>query len=154
MKLKYYKQSKNLSSCGPVCLKMIFEYLGKKYSEKELIKLCDAIPGKGTSHKDMIDSVKKVGFFYKTKSKSSINELINYVKKGYSVIVNYLDPVSRKGHYSIVVKVNEKKKRLIFSDPSNGNSYSLGFKEFNKIWHNRKKSSWRWILIVDNKKIN
>jgi len=153
LKLEYHKQAKGLSSCGPVCLKMIFEHLGKKYSERELIELCDAVPNRGTSHKNMIDSVKKTGFFYFAKSNGSINELISYVKKGYPVIVNYLNPKSKRGHYSILIGIDENGEKLTFADPSNGYGYKLGFKEFDRIWHNRKKTSWRWFLIINKEKI-
>ena len=64
--IPHHTQIKGSSSCGPVCLKMIFEFYGRTYLEEYLMHLCKTEIGKGTRHEMMIDVVKKEGFFIKS----------------------------------------------------------------------------------------
>jgi len=152
LKIKYFKQS-GKSICGPVCLRTVMNYYNKKISEKELLKLCKPVINRGTSHKKMLEVARKKGFICRERNKGIVKELIGYIDLGYPVIVNYLNPKSKKGHYSIVKGYDKKNKTLIFSDPSNGDDYRLKWNLFNKIWNNKKNTSKKWFLIISNKKI-
>ena len=145
--LKYYPQYKDYS-CGPAALRMVFERLGKKYTEEKMIALCKATPKRGTTHKDLIKEVKKQGFNYIERKNGKIKDLLFFLKRGYPVIVNYVNPLSKSGHYSVVCGYKKKEKLLIFADPSNGNDYTLSWKRFKKNWHNTKKTSMGWLLVV------
>ena len=152
LRLKYYPQKKGFS-CGPTSLRMVFEHLGKKYSEEKMIKLCHAIPKHGISHKHMIEEVKNEGFKLVERDKGKIEDIINFLENGYPVIVNYLNPLSKRGHYSVIIGYNDKEKVLIFADPSNGMDFSLEYEEFKKRWHNLKNTSIGWYLVVGREKI-
>jgi len=149
MELKYYSQKRGTSSCGPVCLKMVFEYFGKKVSDKRLFKVCETIKGKGTSHKKMVEVSRKNGFKVQAKNESSIKEIMKYIDKKKPAIVNYINPKSCRGHYSVVKEYNSKKKELIFADPSNGNNFKMNFNDFKKRWFNRNKTSPQWMMTIE-----
>ena len=152
LKIRYYPQYASYS-CGPVSLKMVFDHLGKHYSEEKLIKLCHAIPNNGTSHEHLIEEVKREGFKFVEGHNGSINDIIFYLNNGYPVIVNYINPLSGGGHYSVIDGYDEKENVLIFADPSNGNDYTLHFNKFKKLWHNSKGISIGWFLIIGREKI-
>ena len=76
--IDYYWQ-KSKYSCGPTVLKMVFEYLGKRFSRKRLAKLCKANPKSGTSHKDMANVARNAGFNYFAKSNANLKDLLYFL---------------------------------------------------------------------------
>jgi len=152
LSLQYYPQTEK-HSCGPVSLRMIFEHLGKTYSEEELIALCRAIPKLGTNHKNLIKGVKNEGFEYIEKNKGTVDEIMRFIDEGRPVIVNYYDTLSKSGHYAVVSGYDKKEKIIILADPKKGNDHTLYWDEFEKIWHNRNNSSKRWYLVIGRGKI-
>jgi len=143
--LKYYRQTKDYS-CGPACLKMIFEYFGKKYPEQKLINLCQANKKYGTSHKNLLRAIKKEKLKSHSKNKGCLQDLIDCLNSHYLTIINYLEPSSNTGHYAIVIKYN--KKNLILADPLNGNNFIIPWRELNKRWYNNNKTSKGWFVAV------
>lgn len=147
LNLKYYPQHKDYS-CGPVCLKMVFEHLGRKYSEEKLIALCKTSEKNGTTHSHLLDEIKREGFEYLVKSRGAIKDIIHFVESGYLIIVNYIEPLSKESHYAVVSGYDEKEKVIILADPCDGNDFTLGWGEFKKMWHNKNNSSKGWFLVV------
>ncbi len=150
--IKYYPQHEDYS-CGPVSLRMVFEHLGRKYSEKKMISLCKALPKTGTSHKRMIDEVKNEGFTFIAGNNKSIADITKFLDAGYPVIVNYFNPLVKKGHYSVVEGYDKDEKVLMLADPANGQDYTLSWNEFNKLWTNYKKTSKHWMLVVGREEV-
>lgn len=152
LRLKYFPQSENYD-CGPAVLRMIFEHLGRDYSEEKLIKLCNAIPKKGTTHEDLIKEVENEGFRHREMENAHIKNILTFLNNGYPVIVNYINPLSSRGHYSIVIGYDLKEKILIFADPSNGADFTMHEDEFLKMWHSGTENTKRWLLIIGREKI-
>ena len=150
IKLKHYSQKEDSSSCGSVSLKMIFEYYGKKIPIEKLIRECNPIKGRGISHKKLIEVARKYGFKVNAKNKCSIKEIMQFIDNKKPVIVNYINPQSGRGHYSIVKNYDKNKKQLIFADPSNGDNFKMNFKDFEKAWFNKKRTSEKWMMILEN----
>ncbi len=148
LKINHYKQTRGLSSCGSVSLKIVFEYYGKKLSEKELIKRTKAFPGKGVSHKNMIKTARALGFKVSEKNKASIKDIKRFINENIPAIVNYINPRTKKGHYSVVRGYNNKSHIIIMADSSNGDNFKISEKDFLKAWHNSKNTSKKWMLIV------
>lgn len=132
---------------------MIFEHLGKDYSEEKMIRLCHAMPKEGTSHKHLIEEVAAEGFVHKEERNGTIEDIIRYIRDGYPVLVNYLNPLSRHGHYAVVDGFDENEQVLIFADPANGNDYTLHWDEFKSLWHDGDNASKGWMLVVGREKI-
>ncbi len=146
--LKHYSQKKGSSACGPVSLKMIFQYYGKKIPIQKIIKQCNPVKGRGTSHKILIQTARKNNFRVSAKNNSSINEIKKFIDKKIPVLVNYINPQSQRGHYSVIKGYT--KTHLILADPSNGNNFKITFKKFNKNWFNKKKTSKKWRMVLKN----
>ncbi|MEM9256530.1 MAG: cysteine peptidase family C39 domain-containing protein [Pseudomonadota bacterium] len=150
--LRYYPQHTEYS-CGPVCLRMIFEHLGRSYSEEQLMRLCDAEPVLGTSHAHLVEEVGREGFAYREDSNGRLADLIDSLDAGYLPIVNYLNPLSNVGHYSIVNGYDGEEGVLIFADPSNGRDFSMRYEDFMMAWHNQDHTSIGWSLIIGRQDI-
>lgn len=148
--IKYYPQYKDYS-CGPVSLRMVFEYLGKHYSEAKMIALCKAMPKRGTSHRHMIEAVNKSGLNYEERLNGKIKDLIKLIDLKCPVIINYYNPSFKSGHYSVVRGYDRKKRTIIMADPANGRSYMLSWSKFKRLWHNSNNTSKGWFLIIKRK---
>lgn len=61
LNIPFYKQTNPLN-CGSIALKMVLEFLGKKYSEEELDKLLDLKEGKGLMTIELAIAAKNLGF--------------------------------------------------------------------------------------------
>ncbi|MAE42926.1 hypothetical protein CMO93_04085 [Candidatus Woesearchaeota archaeon] len=151
IKLKYYPQHKDYS-CGPSALRMVFEHLGKHYSEEKMIQLCKAMPKIGTSHNHLIEEVKKEGFYCLEKDHGKIKDIIESLEQGYLPLINYYNPLSNSGHYSVICGYDSNEELLFLADPANGNDYTLSYGEFKKLWHNFLNNSKGWFLLVGRSK--
>lgn len=151
--LKYHLQHTDYS-CGPSCLKMVFDHLGKDYSEEKLISLCHTSKKTGTSHEHLIDEIKKEGFEYYIKTKGRLQDLIESIESGYLAIINYLDPFSKEGHYAVVTGYTNDRTEIILADPCNGNDYTIPWTVLRKMWHNEHHTSQGWYVIVGRESIN
>lgn len=147
LELPYYKQEKGSSACGPNSLKIVFEFYGKKYSSESLIKECKIKRGKGTTHNKLKQISRKKGFKIINRNGNS-KEIINFIDKGFPVIVNYINPKSKRGHYSVIKGYTKDFKKFIFSDPSNGPNFEMNINEFEKFWHNSRNTSKNWFLVI------
>jgi ABC-type bacteriocin/lantibiotic exporter with double-glycine peptidase domain len=147
IKIPYYNQSRGLSSCGPTCLRMIFEFHGRKYSETELIEICNTIPNHGTSHEKMKMAAKNKGL-KATEGAGTIKKIKDYLNNNNPVIVNFINPRTKKGHYSIINGYDKDSREFIFADPSNGNGFRMKSIDFNKSWQNSRGTSKKWLLVV------
>lgn len=151
--LKYYPQHKDYS-CGPVCLRMVFEHLGKKYSEEKLINLCRVSEKYGLNHEHLIKEIENEGFEWYVKNKGTLKDLIRILESGYPAIVNFLDPFSNDGHFAVVTGYTEDKKEIILADPCNGNDFTIPWSEFKERWHNSNNTSKGWFVIMGRESIN
>ena len=147
LELHHYKQEKGSFACGPTSLKIVFEFYGKKCSSADLIKECNTLPGKGTTHSKLKEITRKKGFKI-ISGNGSINKIIYYINRGFPVIVNYINPKSKRGHYSVIKGYTKDFKKFIFSDPSNGSNFKMNIDDFEKAWHNSKNTSKHWFLVV------
>lgn len=56
----FYKQT-NENNCGPACLRMVFKYYGKTYTEKFLSEITH-VNDKGTTMFELFDAAESLGF--------------------------------------------------------------------------------------------
>lgn len=143
--LQYHHQHTDFS-CGPACLRMMFDHLGVHYSEEKLIALCHAMPKTGTSHAHLLAEVEKEKLHHIEKTLAEIADLLGFLDQGHPVIVNYLNPTTNNGHYAIVC--GYEGETLLLSDPTNGKDYHISFDEFRSHWHNKNHTSKGWLLVI------
>jgi len=151
--LKYHPQHKDYT-CGPACLRMVFEHLGKKYSEEKLANLCQTSERYGTSHQHLISVIKKEKFKYLLRINGSLRDLIDCVEAGYLVIINYLDPFSNEGHYAVVTGYANDEKEIILADPCNGNDFTIPWHELKERWRNNNNTSQGWLVVIGRESVN
>lgn len=150
--LNYYAQDDKWS-CWAISLKMLLEHLGIKESKRKMIKKLDVKPNIWTENENIIWTIKSYGLDYIEKENTSIKELKNYIKSGYPALVNYFNPITKVGHYSIINWYDKENKVFYFLDTRNGQDYSLGFKDFKNIWHNSRWDINNWALISGRERI-
>ncbi len=152
LKIKYYPQD-NSYTCGPICLKMVFEYFDKKIS-KEIISKLTKNTKSGTSHNNMIKVSRKQGFYCYVHNDSSLNQLEHFIDLNLPVIVNFTEPDGNEGHYAVVIGHNNR--NIIMHDPWNGKNFKLNEKDFEKRWYDYHKHHkyTRWLLVLSKDKFN
>lgn len=148
LKIKHYYQ-KNDYSCGPVSLKMLLEYYGKKYSIKKLSELSRTSKKTGTTHKNLVLALKESGFNSKVKNKGTIKELIQYLDKNIPLLINYYHEIEKCGHYAVLYGYDKKRKLLFIADPVLGKNFKISCAKFESLWHNQNKTSKKWFLIIE-----
>lgn len=131
--------------CGPAVLKMVLRHFGIKISQKTLARDAGTDSGTGTFHHAMRTIIKNSGLFSYTKRNATIQEVEMFVRRCLPVIVNYIEPEG-EGHYAIVVGYNAN--NLIFNDPWHGKHFTLSKMRFENRWHNARKTSRRWLMVV------
>jgi len=153
IKIDYYSQYKDYS-CGPVALKMVFDHLGIECTREEMITLCETMPKEGTDTESLIEAVEKQhGLAHAEKDDASVTDITCLLESGYPVIVNYCNPLSSHGHYSVINGYDPEEEILFFSDPANGKDYTLSFEEFDSAWHSGDKLLTKWLLVVGRETI-
>ena len=153
IKVPYFRQKKDYT-CGVACLRMILGFYGKKIRRSLIVREAKTEKYKLTKRKDMIGVIKKQGFFGYINEHSSLNELKAFVKKGYPIIIEYIEPCSNEVHFSIVMGFD--KPHIILNDPWNGKGFRLKQKEFFKRWvvNEKGRGNTRWAAVVSRDKIN
>jgi len=150
LKLKHYYQTKDYS-CGPCCLKMVFEYLGKTYSEAELIKLCRITEKFGTSHKELAGVARKLGFVCHVGKHTKVADLFNLIVAKQAVIINYVEQGNDIGHYAVAIGYSEDRNKIILADPTHGPNFKISKTVLQNRWHNQNKTSFGWYLNISKK---
>ncbi len=148
--LKPFRQSPGL--CGPASLKILLSHYGKEYTETELAQLCLATAEHGTSHKDLIQAIKKLGGDPIEKAGATIDEIKAYVDQDIPVIVGWWsadnDP---DDHFSVVYAVDEKGISMMDPELDEG-TRTLSHKAFEQVWYDfdgpENKRVDRWMVAV------
>lgn len=145
MKLKIpYDKQENDYDCGPASLQMAFDYFKFHISQYKLEKEGKTNPKTGTNHENMIHVARKNGFHTYVNTNSSVSEIKEFLKQKKPIIVDYIEPSSEEGHYSIVSGLS--KEYITLNDPWNGKDFKVEIDNFLKRWRN--KNSHRWILVI------
>ncbi len=151
-KVRFFKQHTTVN-CGPVALKMVFDFFGVHKKENSLVREAKTNRN-GTTHQNLISTARKNGFHCYVHENSSLNEIKHFVQLGLPVIVNYIEPSTEEGHYALVVGYT--KKSLIMNDSWNGKRFKISQKDFMERWedHFQKNHYKRWIIVISKKKFS
>jgi ABC-type bacteriocin/lantibiotic exporter with double-glycine peptidase domain len=133
--------------CGPASLAYALRQQGVKIDQKKIAKETKTTLANGVNEKNLINYTKKLGLKAKVVANSknpvqTLKKLHNEVKKGNSVIMDYLSgrhPTLDDGHYSVLNKVTKDKVKLW--DPWMGRSKSVDKKNFIKNWKGESATS-------------
>lgn len=153
LKIIYYKQKKDFT-CGPACLQMVFNFFGKKRKQQYISKLANTTHKSGTRNIDMINAVRKEGFYYHVYENGTLDQIRYFVDCGLPVIIEYVEPSGNEVHFSVVIGYNSR--NIIMNDPWNGKDFALSIKKFGSRWYDTHKNHTCtcWLMAVSDKKIN
>ena len=143
----FHKQETKYT-CGSASMRMALESAGIKKSEKQVEKLLRTNKVRGTWHKDFSRLAEKYLLNYVTKRNSSINDLVEYQKKGFTIIICYFYPSEKVDHYSVLKKID--KHFIYFWDPWFGPEHKYSLKYFKTVWKSDPKydNEKRWFFAL------
>ena len=163
--MKVFGQSEGM--CGPASIRIALSAFGKSYSEEEVAHLAKSTAAYGTTHANMVNTVRTHGLHaltYQDLSKEHSLELLkNYVNKGDPVIVDWLktrdeqnevekydlsDPENE--HYCVVSKVDDSNINLL--DPEAKKEISMPIAYFMERWFTISERTNRWFLVLEKEK--
>lgn len=144
-----FKQTTNYS-CGAVAMRIVLEYLGHNLTERELIRMVDATPEKGTDMKDIAALAKSENLDFKVRWKQrwTEKEVKEALESGFPIIVNFQQsPGFGEGHYAVIIGYT--KDEFIFSDPSGKESFRREkIAHFMKRWHELEDKTEREGVVI------
>lgn len=135
--------------CGPTCIEMLFDFYGISYDRDKLENLCDASPGRGTDNENLVHAVESFGVQSVVKENASLEDIIETIKSGHPVLVNYFNCKSGVGHFGVVKGIDMEQKAFLLADPKNGDDYPLTFGHFQGHWHNHAKTIHAWMMYIE-----
>lgn len=141
----FYKQSTEYT-CGPTVLRMVFRKHALVKDERSLARYAKTQVEWGTQHAGMIKTAQKHGFFVFIRRNSGVDDLREFVRKGYAVVVDWTEPHEQEGHYSLLIGFT--KKRVIYHDPWWGRERSMKVNKFIKHWHEDGTKDYGWMMVL------
>jgi predicted double-glycine peptidase len=134
-------------SCGPVSILNVLRLKGDfSHNEEELIKLCDAKLGIGSSNENVVKAAKLVGLkVVEEKTDASIADLEKQLDTGAYIIINYCHAFSDLGHYAVITDYDNE--ALYFADSSLG-FLRLRKNYLEKFWYNSDKTIYGWYVAL------
>ncbi len=145
MRIPYHHQER-IYTCGAASLRMAFEALGIKKTEKQMARLLGTNKIKGTWEKDFPRLAERYKLKYSVEHNGSINDLKKLYKKGYILIVCFYDRKEREDHYAVVKKINSKEIHLL--DPWNGPDKMYKISNFKKMWKTISEKDLKWFIAL------
>ena len=118
-------------------MRMALESCGIKKSEKQIAKLLGTNKVRGTWHKNFPIVAEKFNLNYVVMRNATIDDLKEYKKKGFVVVICYFYPPEKMDHYSVLKKIDNE--YIYFWDPFFGEEHKYLLTYFKKIWKSDPK---------------
>lgn len=147
--LPYHHQETEYT-CGAASMRMIFENLGIKKTEKQMVKLLGTNKVRGTWEKEFPKLAEKYKFTYIVERKGTIKDLKKYLKEGFKIIICYDVVYEGVGHYAILKNINSK--TVVLTDPWYGKDHEYKINYFKKIWKTPNEHDLRWFFGIKKNK--
>ena len=141
-------QQKKDGWCGPAALSFALAKQGVHVSQETIARVTQTTTTGGVDPAPLIRFVKGKGMKTKVLNGKEPNETLTaldyLLKKGYSILVDYLAGVTYKdGHY--VVYQGETDRNILVFDPSQGKSVTLKKSYFIKNWRDKTKTGQKLV---------
>ncbi|OGY47755.1 MAG: hypothetical protein A2840_01370 [Candidatus Buchananbacteria bacterium RIFCSPHIGHO2_01_FULL_47_11b] len=158
MKLKIpYHNQKTDYLCGPASLQMVLSFFGQTVSQQSLLKIAGLSVTRakkvGTPNNKLVVAARRAGFYCYVNEDATLDEMRYYISIGLPVIVNYVEPVTKAGHFSVAVGFNRLTKKIILydPDPTSRQVVKIPEREFLKLWHAGYQKHYRWLMVINKK---
>ena len=143
-----HKTQTNRYNCGPTCLEMLLDYYEIPYESDRIEALCETAPQHGTENKKLVEAARELGVRPVVKENAALEDIIDTIKSGHPVLVNYFNCKSGVGHFGVVKGVDMERNALLLADPKQGDDYPLTFDHFQQHWHNHAKTIHAWMMYI------
>ena len=141
----YHKQE-GAYTCGAACMRMVFEKLGIKKTEKQMVRLLGTNKVKGTHEKEFPRIAEKYKINYLVERKGRISDLKKLFKENWLIIVCYHNPNEDEDHYSVFRSINNTHIHLY--DPWSSPDHRFKITYFKKMWKTEFEKDLRWFIAL------
>ncbi|MBI3623730.1 C39 family peptidase [Candidatus Pacearchaeota archaeon] len=145
MVFPYHKQE-SAYTCGAACMRMVFEKLGIKKSEKQMKRLLGTNKIKGTAEKEFPRIAEKYKINYIVERRGKLSDLKKLHKEGWLIIVCYHNIKENVDHYSVLRKIDNTYIHLY--DPWSFPDHKFKISYFKKIWKTKAEKDLRWFIAL------
>ncbi len=135
-KFPFHKQETKYT-CGAASMRMALAFCHIKKSEKQLAKLLGTNKVRGTWHKSFPMVAEKFRLNHLSMRNATINDLKEYQKKGFVIILCYFYYPEKFDHYAVLKNIDAKYIYLWDPDFDDEHKYLLSY--FQKIWKSHQK---------------
>ncbi|MBI4441577.1 peptidase C39 family protein [Candidatus Woesearchaeota archaeon] len=144
----YYGQETEFT-CGPAVLKMVLHYNGEYYGERRLRKYAQTSPLEGTNHEKMIRAARTLGYHCFVRQNAAPRDVKRFINKGYPVIINWQEPDTQDGHYSVLF--GYLKAAFLMHDPYRPQRKIIPTRRLLPLWHDG--GQYKWFMIASRERI-
>ena|SRR3989344_175648 len=143
----FHKQETNYT-CGAAAMRMALEFCGIKKSEKQIAKLLETNKVRGTWHRNFPIVAEKFRLNHVSMRNATIDDLREYQKRGFAVIICHFYFPEKIDHYSVLKKIDDK--FIYFFDPLFDKERKYFLSHFKKIWKSSPKydNEKHWFFAV------
>ncbi len=145
LNVPYFKQEKN-TTCGVVCVRMVFSFYGKEVSEFELEDACET-GWLGNTCGELVRCIEGFGLKAEEVEKIDLEYLQKELEKNRPMIA-LIDPaalyggIEGFGHFVVITGLENDK--IYYNDPDLDKDLARNAKDFLKAW---KKFSFKGVKI-------
>ena len=135
-------------TCGPACLRMLFAFHKRRLSEGEIAREAGSRERTGTARKAMLKVARMQGFTCRMTSNAAWKDVMENLKHGMPVLINYREPSCEEGHYALVIGI--RGKDALLHDPWNGMQFKLPVTDLKRRWlgHRTREENRGWMMTV------
>jgi ABC-type bacteriocin/lantibiotic exporter with double-glycine peptidase domain len=127
-------------------MRMAFEKLGIRKTEKQMARLLGTNKVMGTHEKEFPKIAEKYRINYLVERKGKISDLKKLHKNKWIIIVCYNNPAEDEDHYSIIRKIEGGLIHLY--DPWSSPDHKFKITYFKKIWKTEFEKDLRWFFAL------
>jgi len=145
LNVPYFKQEKN-TTCGVVCVRMVFSFYGKEVSEFKLEDACET-GWLGNTCSELVRCIEGFGLKAEEVEKIDLEYLQKELEKNRPMIA-LIDPaalyggIEGFGHFVVITGLENDK--IYYNDPDLDKDLARNAKDFLKAW---KKFSFKGVKI-------
>jgi len=130
-------------SCVPACIRIVFQYLGKDFSETTISLACKTTP-RGTDQNLAARGIVALGFNAIKMENISFDDMTSYLLKGQPVIaflsVKHLPYGGQVGMHAVVINGFDD-GYVSYIDPARGEEIEINLETFIAAWDERGRLS-------------
>ncbi len=146
--VSHFEQEENYT-CGPASLRIVLDYLGRRATERQLVKLSKTGSEHGTDPDDLVAAARTLRYKVRWHEHWTVRSVIRTLKAGLPVIANHQQTRKKgDGHYAVIIGYT-KHGEFVLSDPSCDDRFRLvPIKRFMKMWYEIEDDTTREGIVV------